>query len=37
MTADRADRAGIGRIAAIGETAEIGAIALPAARVKTQT
>src|SRR3984957_546107 len=31
--ADRADRAGIGRIVATGETGEI---ALPAARVKTQ-
>jgi hypothetical protein len=33
MIADRADREGIGRIVAIGE---IGEIALPAARVKTQ-
>jgi hypothetical protein len=32
-TADRADRVGIGRIAA---TEEIGEIALPAARVKTR-
>jgi hypothetical protein len=31
--ADRADRVGIGRIVAIGETGEI---ALPAARVKMQ-
>lgn len=35
-TADRADHAGIGRIAATGVTEAIVPIALPAARVKMQ-
>src|ERR1700722_17915152 len=35
--ADRVDRVGIGRIAAIGETAATGEVALRAARVKTQS